>query len=165
MNFSDFRTATAVDVHAFGDDPFRPLMLACLRWPGERGLAGHSDADAAAHALADALLIGSGVGELGTVFGTDRPQWANASGSALLSEALRLIRSAGWQPVNATLQIICQRPKFAPRKKEAEKIMTDIVGAPVSVAATSTDHLGFIGEKKGIAALASVLLFRGGDVR
>lgn len=156
----NFRTATAVDVHAFSSDPARQLMLACLEWPGERGLEGHSDADVVAHAVADALLIASGVGELGTVFGTDQPQWAGASGSQLLGEAVRLVRAAGWEISNLSVQLVSQRPRFAPRKTEAEAALAAIVGAPVSVAATTTDHLGFIGQQEGAAAIASALVYR-----
>ena len=156
----DIRTGSAVDVHAFSDDESKPLQLACLTWEGERALEGHSDADVAAHAVADALLIASGIGELGTVFGTDKPEWAGASGEALLIEAVRLVRAEGWDISNATVQIIAQRPRFAPRKAEAEAAMSAVVGAPVSVAATTTDHLGFLGREEGIAALASVLITR-----
>ena len=156
----DIRTGSAIDVHAFSGDESKPLQLACLTWEGERALEGHSDADVAAHAVADALLIASGIGELGTVFGTDKPEWQGASGEALLIEAVRLVRADGWDISNATVQIIAQRPRFAPRKAEAEAAMSAVVGAPVSVAATTTDHLGFLGREEGIAALASVLLLR-----
>lgn len=156
----DIRTGSAVDVHAFSNDESRPLQLACLTWEGERALEGHSDADVAAHAVADALLIASGIGELGTVFGTGKPEWQGASGEKLLREAVRLVGAEGWKISNATVQIIAQKPRFAPRKAEAEAVMSAIVGAPVSVAATTTDHLGFLGREEGIAALASVLLLR-----
>lgn len=156
----DIRTGSAIDVHAFGSDESKPLQLACLTWEDERALEGHSDADVAAHAVADALLIASGIGELGTVFGTGKPEWHGASGEKLLREAVRLVCAEGWEISNVTVQIIAQRPRFAPRKAEAEAVMSAIVGAPVSVAATTTDHLGFLGREEGIAALASVLLTR-----
>lgn len=156
----DIRTGAALDVHAFSDDSSRPLQLACLRWPGERGLAGHSDADVAAHAAADALLVATGIGELGSVFGIDNPKWAGASGAMLLKEACTLIAKDGWSISNITVQIIGQSPRFAPQKGMAEAAMSAIVGAPVSVSATTTDHLGFIGREEGIAALASVLVTR-----
>ena len=111
---ANMRVATAFDAHRFTEEE-RPLFLACLRWDGERGLEGHSDADVAAHAACDAILMASGVGELGTVFGTDRPEWAGASGEALLAESVRLVREAGWQVENISVQIIGQRPRFAPR--------------------------------------------------
>ncbi len=151
------RVATALDVHAFADEP-RPLMLACLEFASTGGLAGHSDADVAAHAAADALLIASGIGELGTVFGTDRPEWAGASGSALLGEAVRLVREDGWQIANISIQIIGQKPRFAPRRLEAQEAMSAIVGAPVLIAATTTDGLGALGRIEGIGALATALL-------
>ena len=154
----DIRVGTGIDVHAF--DMGRPLFLACLEWPGEVGLSGHSDADVAAHAACDALLIASGVGELGTVFGTDRPEWAGASGAALLGESVRLVRESGWRVCNVSVQIVGQKPRFAPRKGEAEAAMSAIVGAPVSVSATTTDHLGFTGRKEGIAAIATALVQR-----
>lgn len=159
MTLPEMRVASAVDVHAFSSEP-RPLMLACLEIAPTGGLEGHSDADVVAHAAADALLIASGIGELGTVFGTGDPRWSGASGRALLTEALRLVAGEGWSIANLTVQLICQRPRFAPHKGAAEAAMTEIVGAPVSISATSTDHLGFLGRAEGAAALATVLLYR-----
>lgn len=156
----DIRTGTAIDVHAFSDDPDRPLQLACLRWPGERGLAGDSDGDVAAHAAADALLMATGIGELGTVFGVGDARWAGVSGAMLLKETCSMVIKEGWTISNITVQIVCQRPHFAPNKGMAEAAMASIVGAPVSVSATSTDHLGFTGNEEGILALASVLVTR-----
>ncbi|MGO3042044.1 2-C-methyl-D-erythritol 2,4-cyclodiphosphate synthase [Ancrocorticia populi] len=157
----DIRVGTGVDVHGYSDDPDRTLALACLQWPGERGLDGHSDADVATHAACDAVLIASGVGDLGTVFGTDRPEWAGASGEQLLGEAARLTREAGWSISNISIQIIGQRPRFLPRKAEAEAAMSAVVGAPVGVSATTTDHLGFTGRGEGLAAIATALVTRG----
>lgn len=156
----DIRVGTGIDVHAFSEDPSRPLFLACLRWSGARGLEGHSDADVAAHAACDAILIASGVGDLGTVFGTEGPEWAGASGSALLAEAVRLARADGWATANVSIQIVGQRPRFLPRKAEAEKAMGDVVGAPVGVSATTTDRLGFTGRGEGLAAIATALVHR-----
>ncbi|QOR47547.1 2-C-methyl-D-erythritol 2,4-cyclodiphosphate synthase [Trueperella pecoris] len=154
------RVATAFDAHKFSADPARPLWLACLEWDGVRGLEGHSDADVAAHAACDALLMAAGVGELGTVFGTDRPEWAGASGEALLAESVRLVGEAGWMIENVSVQIIGQRPRFAPRKGEAEAAMSAVLGAPVSVAATTSDRMGFTGRDEGLAAIATALLTR-----
>lgn len=151
------RVASALDVHAFSDEP-RPLMLACLEFSPTGGLAGHSDADVVAHAAADALLIASGIGELGTVFGTDRPEWKGASGSALLAEAVRLVGEDGWGINNVSVQVIGHKPRFSQRRMEAQEVMTKIVGAPVLLSATTTDHLGALGRIEGIAALATVLL-------
>lgn len=156
----DIRVGTGIDVHAFSEDTARQLFLACLQWPGEPGLEGHSDADVAAHAACDAILIASGVGDLGTVFGTGRPEWAGASGSALLAEAVRLARVGGWTIANVSIQIVGQRPRFLPRKAEAERAMGDVVGAPVGVSATTTDHLGFTGRGEGLAAIATALVHR-----
>lgn len=157
----DIRVGTGIDVHAFSEDPSRQLFLACLQWPGERGLDGHSDADVAAHAACDAILIASGIGDLGTAFGTDRPEWAGASGGALLAEAVRLAVADGWTIANVSIQIVGQRPRFLPRKAEAEEAMGDVVGAPVSVSATTTDRLGFTGRGEGLAAIATALVRRG----
>lgn len=167
MNPSDLRIATAVDVHAFAggsrdtsSHTQKPLMLACLEWQGEIPLAGHSDGDAAAHAVCDALLIASGVGEMGSIFGVDRPEFSGASGEQFLRETLRLVREAGFGVINVSVQIVAQKPRFAPRKKEAEVRMSEIIGAPVAVSATTTDHLGFIGAGEGVAAIASALLYK-----
>lgn len=156
-----FRVGQAIDVHAFaggevGDG--KVLMLACLEWPGEPVLAGHSDGDVAAHALCDALLGAAGLGEMGTVFGTDRPEWAGASGEAFLAEVCRMLDGAGWRVANATVQVIGKRPRMAARLPEACARMSGIVGAPVSVSATTTDGLGFTGRGEGLAALASALI-------
>ena len=153
------RVATAFDAHRFDDDD-TPLYLACLRWDGERGLEGHSDGDVAAHAACDAILMASGVGELGTVFGTDRPEWAGASGEALLAESVRLVREAGWRIENVSVQVIGQRPRFAPRKVEAEAAMSAALGAPATVSATTSDRMGFTGRGEGLAAIATALVSR-----
>lgn len=152
------RVATAFDAHQFSSDPERPLWLACLQWDGVPGLVGHSDGDVAAHAACDALLMAAGIGELGTVFGTARPQWKGASGEQLLRESLRLVRGEGWKIQNVSIQIIGQQPRFAPRKAEAEAAMAQIVGAPVMVAATTSDKMGFTGRGEGLAAVATALL-------
>ena len=114
------RVATAFDAHKFSDDPRRPLWLGCLEWEGLPGLVGHSDADVAAHAACDALLMATGIGELGTIFGTGRPEWDGASGETLLRESVKLVHEAGWEIANVSVQIIGQRPRFASRKAEAE---------------------------------------------
>ena len=150
------RVGIGVDVHAFGksDD----LWLAGLRWPGEMKLAGHSDGDAVAHALCDALLSAAGLGDIGGVFGTADPEFANARGETFVRETVRRLRVAGFEPVHASVQIIGNHPKFAPRRVEAEAIIAQWVGAPVSLSATTTDGLGFTGRGEGIAALATALV-------
>jgi 2-C-methyl-D-erythritol 4-phosphate cytidylyltransferase/2-C-methyl-D-erythritol 2,4-cyclodiphosphate synthase len=153
----DPRVGTGIDVHAFDDAS--PLWLAGLHWPGERGLSGHSDGDAAVHAICDALLAAAGLGDIGGIFGTSDPAYAEAHGDVFLSETVRRITAAGFRIGNVSVQIIGNRPKLAPRRAEAQALLGSLIGAPVSVTATTTDELGFTGRGEGIAALATAILF------
>lgn len=154
-----FRTGVGVDAHAFGEG--RELWLAGLLWPGETGVDGHSDGDVAAHAICDALFAATSTGDLGSNFGTSRPEYAGASGTQLLVETLRIVKSAGYSISNVTVQIIGNRPRIGVRRDEAiTAISTALGGASVSILATTTDGMGLTGEGKGIAAIASALVFK-----
>jgi 2-C-methyl-D-erythritol 4-phosphate cytidylyltransferase/2-C-methyl-D-erythritol 2,4-cyclodiphosphate synthase len=158
-NSKEFLTGVGIDAHAF--EAGRELWLGCINWPDEVGVAGHSDGDVAAHAICDSLFAATGLGDLGSNFGVDRSEYAGASGARLLTETLAIISKAGFKISNVSVQVIGNRPKLAGRRKEAIAALSAALnGAPVSLLATTTDGLGLTGEGKGIAAIASALVFK-----
>ena len=157
-NATAISTGVGMDIHAFDED--RPLWLGGLYWPDEPGLAGHSDGDAVCHAICDALLSAAGLGDIGGRFGTSEERVKGAHGDVFISETIRLVTGAGFTVGNVAVQVLGNRPKLASRRSELEAYLTGLVGASVSIAATTADGLGFTGRGEGVLAIATALLHR-----
>lgn len=152
------RIGHAFDVHPFSDDPSRPLVLGGVVFPGETGLAGHSDADAIAHACVDAILSPAGLGDIGQLFPDTDPALKDADSMVLLAEAVRQLHELGGSVINIDLTVVAERPKIAPRKSEIEALLSQAIGAPVTLKGKRAEGLGALGRAEGIACWAVALI-------
>jgi 2-C-methyl-D-erythritol 2,4-cyclodiphosphate synthase len=150
------RTGVGVDAHQFGESG--PCFLAGLQWPDAPRLVGHSDGDAAVHALCDAVLSACQLGDIGTFFGVDTPEMAGAAGIAMIEKLRDFVTAKGFIINNVSLQIVGNEPKITPRRDEAQHVLSAALGAPVSVAATTSDQMGFTGRGEGIYVIANALV-------
>jgi len=152
------RVGQGFDVHRFSDDTNRPLVLGGVLFPGERGLEGHSDADAVAHAAADALLGAAGLGDLGQHFPDSDPVWAGADSLRILAAVAEMVRAAGWEVGNVDVSVVCETPKLSPHRAAMEANLTDAANAPVTVKGRRAEGLGALGRREGIACWAVAVI-------
>ena len=160
MSISDVRVGQGFDIHRFSDDPERRLVLGGIHFDGERGLVGHSDADVVAHACADALLGAAGLGDIGQHFPDTDPRWKGADSVAILREVVSMVAGDGWRVGNIDCSVVCESPKLAPRRDDMQRVLSGVVGSPVSVKGRRAEGLGAIGRGEGIACWASAVLIR-----
>ncbi|HYY33449.1 MAG TPA: 2-C-methyl-D-erythritol 2,4-cyclodiphosphate synthase [Gaiellaceae bacterium] len=158
---SELRVGIGIDAHAFSEDA--ALVLGGVEFPGQRGLAGHSDGDVVAHALIDAILGAAGMGDIGELFPSSDPQWLDASSMRLLQRAYEVVRGAGWDLVNADCVLVGEQPRIAPSREAMRARLAGAMGVEldrIAVRATTTDKLGFTGRGEGLAAHAVALIRR-----
>jgi 2-C-methyl-D-erythritol 2,4-cyclodiphosphate synthase len=156
INFEKMRTGVGVDAHKFSTDGI--CKLAGLEWEDANRLDGHSDGDAAVHALCDAVLAAAGLGDVGEVFGVDKPEWKGATGVQMISHLRSLIESKSITINNVSIQIVGNAPKISKRRDEAQKVLSDALGSPVTIGATTTDGMGFTGKGEGVFVIANALV-------
>ncbi|MFM8921308.1 MAG: 2-C-methyl-D-erythritol 2,4-cyclodiphosphate synthase [Candidatus Nanopelagicaceae bacterium] len=152
----NFRVGVGVDAHKFADSG--PCALAGLIWPESNRLEGHSDGDAAVHALCDAVLSAAGMGDVGQVFGIDKPEWQGASGLSMIQHLRKLIEGKSISISNVSIQIVGNNPKISKRRSEAESVLSEALGAPVTIGASTTDTMGFTGRGEGVFVIANALV-------
>ena len=156
------RIGHGFDVHPFSDRPDRALVLGGVTLEGEQGLAGHSDADVVAHAVADALLGAAGLGDLGSHFPDSDPAWRGADSARLLATVVELVRGNGWSVANVDCSVVAEAPRLAPHRQAMEHRLSEVVGAPVTVKPKRAEGLGALGRGEGIACFAVALIERPG---
>ncbi len=156
----DVRCGQGFDIHRFSDDPARPMVLGGCTFDGVIGLHGHSDADAIAHAVTDALLGAAGLGDIGEHFPDTDPQWTGADSMAMLGHVVQLVRAEGWRIGNVDCSVVAEAPKLAPRRDEMQAKLSGVVGAPVTVKGRRAEGLGALGRREGIACWSVAVITR-----
>ena len=152
------RVGLGFDVHPFSATSGRPLVLGGVTFEGETGLAGHSDADVVAHAVADALLGAASLGDVGQLFPDDDPRWAGADSMVLLGVAVERLGDAGWRAVNVDCAVVLEAPRLAPHRAAMQDRLGEVVRAPVSIKAKRAEGLGALGRREGVACWAVALV-------
>jgi len=158
----DIRVGQGFDIHRFADAPIdgRVLILGGVSFPGERVLVGHSDADVIAHAAADALLGAAGLGDIGQHYPDTDPAWKGADSLRILQDVSLKVRANGWHIGNIDCSVVCESPKIAPVRGEMMQLLSEAVGAPVSVKGRRAEGLGALGRAEGIACFASAVIIK-----